>query len=104
MRPISIRKAPLSRLRPCSAPAAALSSSSGSEGAALKARWAACRAAWGDPFDAPLDLIEELAGDAGGAASWSMEGNGDAVGDALLELCQIGQHRVKAERAKMGAQ
>src|SRR2546423_14543909 len=102
MRASSIRNAPVRRVRPASAPAFAIVSwSSDSDGAWLNARSAASRAACADPLAAPLDFIEEASGDAGFFTSLCMEGEGDAVGDTLLELCQIGNHGVKGKVAKM---
>src|SRR6266446_3500603 len=102
MRASSIRNAPVRRVRPASAPAFAIVSwSSGSEGAWVNARSAASVAAAADPLAAPLDLIEELSGDAGFFASLGMEGEGDAVGDTLLECCQVRDHRVKGKVAEM---
>ena len=52
-------------------------------------------------MDTPLDLGEEATGDAGFGAGWSMEGNGNAVGDRLLVACQVGNDRVKRQEAKV---
>ena len=47
------------------------------------------------PFDAPFHFGEEPSGNPGFRPSRGMEGDGDAVGDTLLEFCQIGDDRVK---------
>ena len=51
-----------------------------------------------------LDFIEEGSGDAGGGASGSMDGDGDAVGNTAFKLCQIGKHRVHCVIAKVSAE
>ena len=40
--------------------------------------------------EASADLVEEVAGDAGGPAVGVVEGRGDAVGDGTLKGCQVG--------------
>src|SRR6266545_243610 len=93
----SIRKAPLRRSRLARAPAwATVSSSSGSDCDGRYARRAAASAAAVDPFETALDFGEEGASDPGFFAASGMEGDGNAVGDTLLKLCQIGDHRVKS--------
>src|SRR5262245_14353663 len=80
-----------------------MSSSSGSDGSVLKALRAAASALSLEPFEATLNFIEEASGNAGFLASPCMEGNGDAVGNTLLELCQIRNDGVKRKIAKMRA-
>src|SRR5437588_560785 len=105
MRVMSIRNAPAKRRRPSRAPASeAAAASSGSEGRAVNARAAADSAACAEFLEAALDFPKELAGDAGGVASWGTAGDGDAVGDTALEGCQIGEHGVKGEGPEVGPQ
>src|SRR5437016_237626 len=102
MRRLSMRNAPLRRRRPSRAPASeAAPASSGSEGAAVNALRADASAAAAEPLAAALDFVEELPGDAGFFAPGSVEGEGDAVGNTLLELCQIRNHGVKGEGAEL---
>src|SRR4051794_24863110 len=95
MRSSRMEKAPTSRRRPCWAPISG-GGGLGSGGCAVepKVRSAAAVAAATEPFDAGGDLIEEVSGDCGLLASRGMEGDGDGVGDTLLEQCQIGNHAV----------
>src|ERR1043165_2001403 len=48
-------------------------------------------------FKAPFDFVEESAGDACGAASGTVEGNGDAIGDGTFKGCQIRHDSVKGQ-------
>src|ERR1043165_2255856 len=105
MRSISMKNAPVRRCRPASALALAMVSwSTGSSGERLNALAAAASAEALDPLGAALHFVEELASDAGGNAPAGMEGDGDAVGDTLLECCQIGQDCVKSLQPEMRAQ
>ena len=102
MRSQAMANAPPSRRRPSSEPCKrAGSSGSGNDGFSLNVLPAARRAASTTPMDAPLDLCEEAAGDAGFDAGRGMEGDGNAVGDRLLVACQVGNDRVKRQRAEM---
>src|ERR1043165_2994209 len=104
-RSISMRNAPVRRCRPSRALAfARVSWSTGNLDEWLKVLAAAASAEARDPLGAALHFIEELPGDAGGDASAGVEGDGDAVGNTLLECCQIGQDRVKSLRPEMFAQ
>src|SRR5207253_406260 len=88
-RPISMKNAPVRRRRPACSLASLDPVSSGNEGAAAKVRAAASSAACAEPLDALLDFGEELSSDVGFFTAPGVEGDGDAVSDTLLKLCQI---------------
>src|SRR5947209_7067308 len=102
MRWSSIRKAPVSRCLPSTAPAWLVGPSlSGSDGNVPNVRAAALRAASAEFFTSPADFIEEGPRDVGFLTAGGVEGDGDAVGDTSLELCQIGNDGVKGQAAEM---
>src|SRR5437773_5947129 len=92
MRVSSMEYAPASRSLPSIAPCAGKGGLLGSLGSAPNVRSAAIVAAAADAFNAAEDFVEEASGDGSLVASGGVEGDGDAVGDTLLELCQIGNH------------
>src|SRR2546422_8656909 len=102
MRSILMRNAPASERRASHSGGMLPPSSSCSTGCFLeKARSADWLAAASVLFKTVFDFIEEPAGDAGGPASGSVDGNGDAIGNGTLKGCQIGHDGVKSQRAVM---
>src|SRR5437870_6282330 len=100
MRASAISKAPFMRVRPCSDGSRPRLASNGSACVSpivLSNRTAAFVLA----AEPGADLVEELPGDLCSVASGIVPGDGDGVGDTPLEWCQIGNHRVKDDRAEV---
>ena len=102
MRSISMKKAPDSQRRPSRDGACGvLGSSSDSVAGELKVLVAAAIALAASPPDPPLDFTEELPGDVGFRAGGREEGDGDAMGDRLLEASEVGNDRFKRQCTKV---